>query len=497
MPSEQRLHPLSFLFTIGSSLKSLVIPILLLLFAASSNRYEQWFAVFVIPYTVVALIRYFGFRYRFDDDELVIKTGFIFRNERHIPYARIQNIGSAQNPFHRLLRVAEVRVETAGGAEPEARIQVLSVAAMEEMRRRVFEEKRKALGVEAPEGVPAAPAEPASRTLLSLPLRELILYGLIDNRGMVVVGALVGLAWEFGWMSGFGGSDAGLWRSATHAARGVLTSIAQAGLALGAVVLFLALLRLFSVGWAIFRLHGFTLKRAGRDLTTVCGLLTRVTATIPLNRIQLLSIRQRPLHRLFARAEVRADTAGGGTPGQEAAASHERLAPLIRKEDLDGLLQEVEPEVNLSAVEWIGVDPRARKRILKVSLLIDAVVAVGCMALAGWWGLLVLLLLIPLAFLDARLQVMHMGYALAAGVVLYRSGWAWRHLSMTRYSKIQAVTLAQSPFDRRYGMAKVRVDTAGAEGSPHQIHIPYLDLGVARGMYEQLGLRASQARFQW
>ena len=95
MPSEQRLHPLSFLFTIGSSLKSLVIPILLLLFAASSNRYEQWFAVFVIPYTVVALIRYFGFRYRFDDDELVIKTGFIFRNERHIPYARIQNIGSA------------------------------------------------------------------------------------------------------------------------------------------------------------------------------------------------------------------------------------------------------------------------------------------------------------------------------------------------------------------------------------------------------------------
>ena len=41
--------------------------------------------------------------------------------------------------MHRLFNVAEVHIETGGGAEPEARISVLHMTAFEEMRRRVFE----------------------------------------------------------------------------------------------------------------------------------------------------------------------------------------------------------------------------------------------------------------------------------------------------------------------------------------------------------------------
>ena len=69
--------------------------------------------------------------------ELVITSGLIFRNERHVPYGRIQNIDAVQNLLHRLLRVVEVRVETGGGDEPEARMRVLPLAALEEMRERV------------------------------------------------------------------------------------------------------------------------------------------------------------------------------------------------------------------------------------------------------------------------------------------------------------------------------------------------------------------------
>ena len=68
----------------------------------------------------------------------MIQSGLIFRNERHIPYARIQNLDAVQNVVHRLLRVIEVRVQTGAGAEPEATISVLPAAALDEMRRRVF-----------------------------------------------------------------------------------------------------------------------------------------------------------------------------------------------------------------------------------------------------------------------------------------------------------------------------------------------------------------------
>ena len=70
--------------------------------------------------------------------ELVIRSGLVFRSERHIPYARIQNIDAVQNVLHRLLNVVEVEVETGGGETSEATMSVLPMAAFHEMRERVF-----------------------------------------------------------------------------------------------------------------------------------------------------------------------------------------------------------------------------------------------------------------------------------------------------------------------------------------------------------------------
>ena len=60
--------------------------------------------------SAAALFRYWSYRYRLDHDELVVRQGVLFRNERHIPYARVQNIDLVQNPLHRLFGVAEVRL---------------------------------------------------------------------------------------------------------------------------------------------------------------------------------------------------------------------------------------------------------------------------------------------------------------------------------------------------------------------------------------------------
>src|SRR5688572_14962754 len=95
MPSESvhRLHPLSILFSFGSQLRSLALPGLLVLVGAgtSGENWELWALLLLIPYTIVAVVRYIGFRYRYGANEMVISTGLIFKNERHVPYARIQN----------------------------------------------------------------------------------------------------------------------------------------------------------------------------------------------------------------------------------------------------------------------------------------------------------------------------------------------------------------------------------------------------------------------
>lgn len=487
---DRRLHPFSLLFSLVTGAWRYVLPALFVLFAARRGAWELWFTFLIIPYAAASILRYLTYRYRFAEDELVIRSGMIFHNERHIPYARIHNIGTVRNILHRMLGVADVRIETAGGQEPEARIQVLGMEAVDEMRRRVFERKRET--AEAP--------APGETTLLHMNPWDLALLGLVDNRGGVVIGAAIGLVWEMSWQFGLfertGFSPSDLIRAFFSRSLDRLPPGALALATVGAVLGFIVLLRFFSVGWALINLHGFRLALAGSDLSTVRGLFTRVTASIPLHRIQVVVVREKPLHRYLGCVEVKVETAGGG-PEQEKQAGKEWLAPLLPKERLASLLAIVQPGLSLESLAWEPVDPRAGRRILKRELIVAALVPLAFAYFLRWWAILLFAVMALLGLLQARYQPGRMGYAATDAFVAWRSGWLWRKLSIARVAKIQAVTLAASPFDRRYEMASVRVDTAGAGASAHRIRIPFLDAQVARGLAASLATRAQASEFRW
>src|SRR5688500_10118440 len=107
MPSDRRLHPFSIRFGLGRELRQFLIPGIVDLVTAGTagGDWQGWTLLFFIPYGVSVVARYLSFRYRYEERELVIRTGLIFRNERHIPYARVQNINAVQNVLHRLLNV--------------------------------------------------------------------------------------------------------------------------------------------------------------------------------------------------------------------------------------------------------------------------------------------------------------------------------------------------------------------------------------------------------
>jgi putative membrane protein len=162
----------------GRHLRALLVPGVAVVFTAGSSGrdWEVWLTVLVIPYAIAAVVRSLSYRYRFDADELVVRKGWVFRSERHIPYARIQNIDAVQNVFHRALGVADVRVETASGGEPEATMTVLPVAALAEMRDFVFRGRQGTVTAMAGDIVPP---QPPSDVVLQLPTREILLYGFV------------------------------------------------------------------------------------------------------------------------------------------------------------------------------------------------------------------------------------------------------------------------------------------------------------------------------
>jgi putative membrane protein len=496
MASERRLHPLSFLFALQNSAKQFLLPAILTLFAARGRDvWELWAAVVLVPLAVNALGRALSFRYRFEATELVIRSGFIFRRVRHIPYDRIQNVDAVRNVLHRLLGVMEVRVETGGGTEAEAVLRVVDGDAMAEIRSRVFAERTQV--AEHRDGT-TAPS-----VLLLMPPREVFLFGLVHGRGTIVAGALFGLLWEFGLVDpaarAFFGDDT--------TGRGVMRRLAlalfddaalplrQLLLTFAAILLLLALFRLVSALWTLVTYYGFMVTRSGDDLRCEYGLLTRVATTIPVRRIQKVTIREGPWHRVGDRVSVGVQTAGGRVEqGKESTRSW--LAPLAHRAALAQLLNGILPEAT-AEVDWQPVHPRGVRREFAGSMVFVLPASAGLASAIGLWALAPFVILTAWGYVHARRSVAALRWAVSNETVQFASGWIWRSRLAAPLAKVQVVSRHESPFDRRHGMASVFADTAGRAQGDYAIRIPYLAAPTARALAGRLAADAARTSFRW
>src|SRR5213075_747050 len=183
---EGRLHPLTLIFSAWHTVRGLLIPLIVIVLFGRRRAEDAYlpfvFLVLVLPLGL-ATIRYFTFTYKIQNGELITHQGVLGRTQRIIPLSRVQDIRIDQSVLHRLFRMADVHVETAGGKEPEASLSVLSLAEAEGLRRAIFDLK----------GLSSAVApEPAAREIIrQLTLRELLLAGVTSNQVASAVAVLL------------------------------------------------------------------------------------------------------------------------------------------------------------------------------------------------------------------------------------------------------------------------------------------------------------------
>ena len=132
MPSEgERLHGFTVVSRALRLGRQLLLPALLGGASAGDDLQGalQWIAILLaVPSLLLAIGQWLAFRYRLEDDDLVIDSGILSRRRRVIPVARLQNVDLVQGAMERIAGVAELRLETAsGGGETEASLQVLSL----------------------------------------------------------------------------------------------------------------------------------------------------------------------------------------------------------------------------------------------------------------------------------------------------------------------------------------------------------------------------------
>ena len=488
MGGEHRLHPFSWLFVLITQLRDVAFPLVVLLVFGRGEWWEFLAVVGAVLLALYSLIYSFGFRYRIGDGELLVREGIVDRTERHIPFARIQNIARRSNLLHRLFGVTELRLESGGGLKPEAVMKVLRVADADALVALLRAQRGPSAAVDA-----VAPPAPVGDVLLRLPLRELVRFGLVSNRGMVVVAGAFAAAWQFN-----PGQPRAIMRVPMNWVEHLFGEVAAqhysvTAMMIGGAFVLLALfaaLRLLSVLLAVLVHYGFTLERDGDRLGAGGGLLTQAHGSARIDRLQLVHVEETLLHRLFGRMSVKTDVAGGVRAANDASGKLHWLAPIASPAQVDDLLARILAMPALSAWAWQPLHARAWQRRARWPVMFWLAVAAAATAWQGPAGLL-LLIGVPWTVVAARGWARFTRYAMDERFLVYREGWLSRRYAMIELDKLQAVTLHQSPFDRRRDMASVRIDSMAADPLQGGIDIPYLPIAQARALFAVLSRRCA------
>ncbi|MEM6454727.1 MAG: PH domain-containing protein [Acidobacteriota bacterium] len=518
----RRLHPSSLFFRLGPTLRSMVLPMLPILLFSPASRTQALLFFGLVPIVVILhVVGYLAYRYHLGPRQMVIRHGVLTRNERHIPYRRIQNIDLRQNPLHRLFKVYEARLETASGGKPEAVMTVLDQTAIDELRAHALPARSTADGDVAnddgsdrPLGAHAAADDEADATrLVTLGPIDLVWVGLVSRRGFVLAAALLGLLSQFDANAPEEMAEAAIrdGMEALNGAGGVAALPAWLGdphpvtiglLAALAGVAVIALLQLVSILWAFITFHGFRLIERRDAFRATYGLINRITATVPRRRIQVVNLSRPLLFRWLRRCAVRVETAGGDQDGPDS--GRPWLAPTLPDDRVPDLLERALPAMlpaalsddAADAIDWRPLAPGARGRLLRLRTALVLVVAGGAALLLHAAAALVALPLLMLLFVSVSRHVAYTGYALLDDAIAIRRG-AWRRrIDIVPYSKLQVVECAASPFDRRLSMATVRIDTAGAV-QRRTLGLRFLDAEDARALYRHLDAVAGRTTFRW
>lgn len=480
---------------------------------------------------------YYRFSYELTEEELVVASGVVGRQEREIPLERIQNVDVRRPAVKRALGLAVVAFETAGGSGTEATLDAVDSAEADRLQREVGPrarrlreakgtvagERERAGGVEAgvtgsgavdsagagssatgsgAEGTPTADSETDGvdgvvgaadsafagddgELLYEISDRELWVLSAVSFRPGAFAIPFVGVPFGGPDLTSefleFAGIDFG--EGVQSLAATDLVTLALGGV--GAVLSYLLAVWVVSAGLTYLQYYGFRLERAGDELRYERGLLGRYSGTIPLGKVQTVTVGENLAMRRLGYASLAVETAGYA-PGGDGGGS-ETTVPLGGRDRVLSLAREVlaggddtgqfddgigsDDETNSAGPV---VDPtftrpaeRARSRytrryLIAVGLLATVAGAVGvATSLPTWIGLLPL----PLGLLAptaARRKWTNRGYHETGWALTTRDGYWRRHTRIVPSFRLQTVVVTRTLFQRRWDLASVTADTASS-----------------------------------
>lgn len=416
---------------------------------------------------------YYRFGYDVSGDTLTVVSGVFDRQERDIPLGRIQNVDVRRGGLQRALGLAVVRFETAGGGSTEAELNVVTLSEARRLQEVVGAARREDTSEGAADADVAGEAGetrtstgdagPSEETLYELSEADLARLSAVSVRPAApafvlfttpIVGDLARRVLSASVQAVGGPPVTSLEVLSTYGP-------SQVGLiAAVALVQFVAASLVVSAALTAVRYYGFRLSRVGDELRYERGLVGRYSGSIPLGKVQTVTVRENAAMRRVGLAALDVETAGYG-PGSDDEAN--TAIPIDDRGTVLALARRL-GEVDYPEVER---PPKRSRRRYAVRFSIAPLVLTGIalaadrlLAVPGTEFWFVPLAALPLAPVAAHLRWTNRGYALTEAAFVARSGFWSRHSRIVPYYRVQTVISTRSAFQRFRDLATVTGDTA-------------------------------------
>ncbi len=508
-----RLHPLTAATkTLGYAVQWASVPFFLVsILSGVFDVVEIGWIFYLSPVgfvlgTAYGLAEYYRFEYGLTEDTFDLASGVFSRRSREIPFRRVQNVDVSQGVVQRLLGLAVVSIETAGGGETEATLRYVGEGEADRLRREIRRLTAEG-GDESGDGdEPSAESDEATErrheattagasgargTLLfelgpiELALVSLTTVTLSASMVVAVVAAFLGdatlslllsLAEPLGGPAELAGAS----------------PLEYGALALSSALYGAAATYLVGVVYTFAGYYGFRLGEAGDDLVYERGLLQRYSGSIPTGKIQTLSITENPLQRAIGYAGLRIETAGYGP---DSGGGNQSAIPLARQERVEAF---VDRATGIESPAFDRPPTMARRRyVVRYSLIAAAIVAAAGVAgvvwgLPYWYASALAFLVAPVG---AHLRWTNLGYDLRENHLLVREGFWRRKTHVVPYYRLQTVSTRRTVFQRRLGLASLVIDTASSRTFVRATPTVHdLSLSTARSIHADCRERLEEAR---
>ena len=132
-------HQANWVFVLIGALRyfrGMLLPLVFVLFTqrgGDSRADFIWYGIAGLAGVVsigASLIQWWFYRYRVSDRDITLRSGIVSKQERVIPFERIQSVNLEDAPLERMFQVVKVKVDTGagGGSDSEIELQAMSQA---------------------------------------------------------------------------------------------------------------------------------------------------------------------------------------------------------------------------------------------------------------------------------------------------------------------------------------------------------------------------------